>query len=121
MDASFQPYMHLLIATLLAIGLYITIAYDNLIKKLIGIGILQTSVFIFFISASTVVGSTAPLLSPYYDIYANPLPHVLILTAIVVNVSMTAVGLALIIKIKKSSSAEAQTASPETEKNYTSD
>ena len=120
MDASLQPYMHFLIATLIAVGLYITMAYDNLIKKLIGIGILQTSVFIFFISASTVFGSTAPLLAPDYDVYANPLPHVLILTAIVVNVSMTAVGLALIIKIKKSSSAETQTAPSKTEKNYTS-
>ena len=119
MDASLQPYIHLLIATLIAIGLYITIAYDNLIKKLVGLSMLQTSVFIFFISASTVEGSTAPLLAAGYDVYANPLPHVLILTAIVVNVSVTAVGLALIIRIKKASqiAAVAQAASPETERN----
>ena len=49
MDYSLQPYIHLLIATLIAIGLYITIAYDNLIKKLVGLGMLQTAVFIFFI------------------------------------------------------------------------
>lgn len=103
MDAFLQPYMHLLITTLLAIGLYITIAYDNLIKKLVGLGMLQTSVFIFFISASTIENGTAPLLASGYDVYTNPLPHVLILTAIVVNVSVTAVGLALIIRIKKAS------------------
>ena len=120
MDASLQAYIHLLIATLLAIGLYITIAYDNLIKKLVGLSMAQTSVFIFFISASTVEGSTAPLLAPGYDVYTNPLPHVLILTAIVVNVSVTAVGLALIIKIKKASqiAAIAQTALPKTERNH---
>ena len=102
MDTSLQPYMHLLITLLIVIGLYITIAYDNLIKKLVGIGIMQTAVFIFYISASAVMGGSAPLLAADYDTYANPLPHVLILTAIVVNVSISAVGLALIIKIKKS-------------------
>jgi len=101
-DASLQPYIHLLITTLFVIGLYITIAYDNLIKKVVGVGIMQTSVFIFYISASAVVGGSAPLLSADYDVYANPLPHVLILTAIVVNVSITAVALTLIVKIKKS-------------------
>lgn len=101
MDVSVQPYLHLLLATLFAVGLYITVAYDNLIKKLVGLSMLQTAVFIFFISAGAVENGTAPLLSEDYAIYANPLPHVLILTAIVVNVSVTAVGLALIIKIKK--------------------
>ena len=101
MDASLQAYIHLLIVALMVIGLYIAVAYDNLIKKLVGLSMMQTAVFIFFISASTVENSTAPLLAEGYDVYTNPLPHVLILTAIVVNVSITAVGLALIIKIKK--------------------
>jgi len=101
MDGSIQPFVHLLIATLMAIGFYITIAYSNLIKKLVGISMLQTSVFIFFISMGAVDGGTAPLLTEEHDNYANPLPHVLILTAIVVNVSLTAMGLALVIRIKK--------------------
>ncbi|MXX99190.1 MAG: cation:proton antiporter subunit C [Gammaproteobacteria bacterium] len=101
MDTLLQPYLHLLITALIVIGLYVAIAYDNLIKKLVGLGMMQTAVFIFFISASALDGGTAPILAADYDVYGNPLPHVLILTAIVVNVSITAVGLALIIKIKK--------------------
>lgn len=102
MELVLQNYHHLLIAALIVIGLYIMMAYDNLIKKLIGLNILQAAVFIFFIFLGLVDGSTAPLLSPEYTLYANPLPHVLILTAIVVNVSVTAMGLALVIKIKNS-------------------
>lgn len=102
MEIVLQNYQHLLIALLVVIGLYTMMAYDNLIKKLIGLNILQVAVFIFFIFLGVVEDSTAPLLSPEYTIYANPIPHVLILTAIVVNVSVTAMGLALVIKIKSS-------------------
>ena len=82
-------------------GLYIIIAHDNLVKKLIGINIFQTSIFILFISLGKVSGGTAPILTESAQLYSSPLPHVLILTAIVVGISTTALGLAIIIRIYK--------------------
>ncbi|MCG8378714.1 MAG: cation:proton antiporter subunit C [Proteobacteria bacterium] len=82
-------------------GLYIIIAHDNLVKKLIGINIFQTSIFILFISLGKVSGGTAPVLTESAQLYSSPLPHVLILTAIVVGISTTALGLAIIIRIYK--------------------
>jgi len=87
---------------LMMIGLYIVIAHGNLIKKIIGLTIFQTSVFIFYISMAKVDGGTAPILMDKITAYSNPLPHVLILTAIVVGISTTALGLALLIRIKES-------------------
>ena len=81
------------------IGFYIVIADDNLIKKLIGLNIFQVSVFIIFISMGYLSGGTAPIYSENYTQYAAPLPHVLILTAIVVGIATTAFGLALTIRI----------------------
>ena len=81
------------------IGLYITITHGNLIKKLIGLSIFQTSVFIFYISSAKIEGGTAPILLEDVNLYSNPLPHVLILTAIVVGIATTALGLALVIRI----------------------
>ena len=86
---------------LAAIGLYAVVARGNLIKKLIGLSLFQTAVFLLFISIGKVTGATAPILDPAYTLYSNPLPHVLILTAIVVSVSTLAVGLALVIAIKR--------------------
>ena len=86
---------------LAAIGLYAVVARGNLIKKLIGLSLFQTAVFLLFISIAKVTGATAPILDPAYTLYSNPLPHVLILTAIVVSVSTLAVGLALAIAIKR--------------------
>lgn len=94
---------------LMMIGFYAMIAKGNLIKKVIGLNIFQTAVFLFYIAMAVREGSTAPILvsQPYGALmpdavaYTNPLPHVLILTAIVVGVSMTAVALALIVKIYK--------------------
>ena len=83
-------------------GLYIVIDHTNLFKKLIGINIFQTSVFIFFISMGKIDGGTAPILEEGYQVYSNPLPHVLILTAIVVSIATTAVGLALVVNINRS-------------------
>ncbi len=83
------------------IGLYTTIASRNLIKKIIGINIFQISVFLFYIAMSKVKQGTAPILWDKAVVYDNPLPHVLILTAIVVSVSTTAVALALVINISK--------------------
>ncbi len=83
------------------IGLYIVIAHGNLIKKIVGLTIFQTSVFIFYISMAKVDGGTAPILAERISRYSNPLPHVLILTAIVVGIATTAVGLALAVRIKE--------------------
>lgn len=80
-------------------GLFIVIARGNLIKKLVGLGIFQTSVYLLYISPAKLVGGTAPILSDAYTVYSNPLPHVLILTAIVVGVATLALGLALVVRI----------------------
>jgi len=80
-------------------GFYIVIANGNLIRKIIGLNIFQVSVFILFISMGYLSGGTAPIYSEAYTQYSAPLPHVLILTAIVVGIATTALGLALTIRI----------------------
>ncbi len=92
-------YNYWIYVALMMIGFYAIIAKGNLIKKIIGMNIFQTAVFLFYISVSKVKGGTAPILWDKAVMYDNPLPHVLILTAIVVSVSTTAVALALIIRI----------------------
>ncbi len=82
-------------------GFYTVIARGNLLKKIVGLNIFQTSVFVFYISLGKIEGGTAPILDPAFDTYSNPLPHVLILTAIVVGVATTAVGLALVVRIRE--------------------
>ena len=86
---------------LMGAGFYIVIAHSNLFKKLVGLNIFQTSEFILFISMGNIDGATAPILADGYDLYSNPLTHVLILTAIVVSVATTAVGLALVVNIER--------------------
>jgi len=86
---------------LMMLGFYTLIARGNLVKKLVGLNIFQTSVFILFISMGKVEGGTAPILEPGLGPYSNPLPSVLILTAIVVGVATTAVGLALVVRIRE--------------------
>ena len=88
-----------IVFALMMIGLYIVIASGNLIKKIVGLNIFQTSVFILYITMGKIDEGTAPILDPQYSVYSNPLPHVLILTAIVVGVATTAVGLALAVRI----------------------
>jgi multicomponent Na+:H+ antiporter subunit C len=95
----FALFNYWVVVILMMIGLYIIIAHKNLVKKLIGINIFQTSIFILFISLGKVSGGTAPILNDAYSVYSSPLPHVLILTAIVVGISTTALGLAIIIRI----------------------
>lgn len=90
-----------IVVILMMIGFYVVIADGNLIKKIIGLNIFQTSVFILYISVGKVDGGAAPILEKGITLYANPLPHVLILTAIVVGVATTALGLALIVRIKE--------------------
>ncbi|MCH7612619.1 MAG: cation:proton antiporter subunit C [Candidatus Marinimicrobia bacterium] len=94
-------YTYWISITLMMIGFYAMIAKGNLIKKIIGMNIFQTAVFLFYISTAMVKDGTAPILWQKANLYVNPLPHVLILTAIVVSVSVTAVALALIIRIYK--------------------
>lgn len=82
-------------------GLYIVIARGNLAKKLVGLSIFQTSVYLLYIAPGKLIGGTAPIVSPQYHVYSNPLPHVLILTAIVVGVATLALGLALVVRLKE--------------------
>jgi multicomponent Na+:H+ antiporter subunit C len=86
---------------LMIVGLFIVIARGNLIKKLVGLGIFQTSVYLLYIAPGKLVGGTAPILSEAFTVYSNPLPHVLILTAIVVGVATLALGLALVVRIRE--------------------
>ncbi|MAA73933.1 MAG: Na+/H+ antiporter subunit C [Salinisphaeraceae bacterium] len=92
-------YNFWVVIVLMMIGFYIVIAHDNLVKKIIGLNIFQTAVFILYISAGKIQGGTAPILGEPGAVYSHPLPHVLILTAIVVGVATTALGLALIVRI----------------------
>lgn len=92
-------YNYWIVVVLMLIGFYIVIAHDNLIKKLVGLSIFQTSVFFLYISMGKVTSATAPILDEKYELYSNPLPHVLILTAIVVGIATTALGLALVVRI----------------------
>ncbi len=79
-------------------GFYIVIARHNLIKKIIGLNIFQASVFLFYISLGKILGGTPPILLDRPDVvYSNPLPHLLILTAIVCGVATTALGLSLVV------------------------
>ena len=94
-------YNYWIVIVLMMIGFYIIIAHGHLIKKIVGLNIFQTSVFIFYISVGKVEGATAPIWQEGIKLYSNPLPHVLILTAIVVGIATTALGLALIIRIKE--------------------
>jgi len=94
-------YNYWIVVVLMMIGFYIVIAHGNLIKKIVGLSIFQTSVFIFYISMAKVDGGTAPILAEGIKQYSNPLPHVLILTAIVVGIATTALGLALAVRIKE--------------------
>ena len=88
-----------IIVVLMMTGFYIIIAHNNLVKKIVGLNIFQVSVFVFYITMAKVKGGTAPILAEGIEIYSNPLPHVLILTAIVVGVATTALGLALVVRI----------------------
>jgi len=86
---------------LMVAGLYIVIAKDNMIKKLVGLSLFQTSVYLLYISPGKILGGTAPILDERFTVYSNPLPHVLILTAIVVGVATLALGLALVVRINE--------------------
>lgn len=95
-----------LVIALMMTGLYIVVAKGNYVKKIVGLNIFQTSVFMLYISVGKITGGTAPIFPLKMNVdpevvYSNPLPHVLILTAIVVGVATTALGLALIVRIRE--------------------
>ena len=94
-------YNYWIAMILMMTGFYIVIARGNLVKKIVGLTIFQTSVFILYISFSKVDGATAPILDDRFTDYGNPLPHVLILTAIVVGVATSSLGLALVVRIRE--------------------
>jgi len=92
-----------LFVILMLTGLYIVVARGNLLKKIVGLNIFQVAVFMLYISMGKVAGGTAPILTGNpNEVYSNPLPHVLILTAIVVGIATTSLGLALIVRINES-------------------
>ncbi len=94
-------YNYLVFVILLMIGFYTVIAKGNLIKKLVGLSIFQSAVFLMYISMGKVEGATAPILQTGAVEYSNPLPQVLILTAIVVGVATLSLGLAIVVRIKE--------------------
>ncbi|MCF8470261.1 MAG: cation:proton antiporter subunit C [Parvibaculum sp.] len=96
-------YNYWMFVILMMTGLYVTVSRGNLIKKIVGLNLFQTSVFMLYISMGKIIGGTAPILVDEPEtIYSNPLPHVLILTAIVVGIATTALALALVIRIRES-------------------
>jgi multicomponent Na+:H+ antiporter subunit C len=95
----FGHYNYWVVVILIMLGMYVVMANPNLVKKVIGLNIFQTAVFIFYISMGELEGGTAPILDEAFTRYVNPLPHVLILTAIVVGVATTALALALAVRI----------------------
>lgn len=99
----FGLYNYWMFVALLMIGIYTIMSRSNLIKKLIGMSIFQAAVFLLYITMDKVEGGTAPILQPdaAEQIYSNPLPQVLILTAIVVGIATLALGLALVVRIKE--------------------
>lgn len=96
-----EHFSYIVTVFLMVAGLYVVIARGNLIKKLVGLSVFQTSVYLLYIAPGKLIGGTAPILAPQYGIYSNPLPHVLILTAIVVGIATLALGLALAVRIRE--------------------
>ena len=98
-------YVYYLVVVLLAIGLYGMLAHRNLVKKIIAMLIFQTAIFVFFIEGSVKDDAEAPVLQPGRVVdaadYVNPLPHLLILTAIVVGVGVVGVAFALLLKLHR--------------------
>lgn len=94
-------YSYWITILLMVTGLYIVIARGNLVKKMIGLSIFQTSVYLLYIAPGKLIGGTAPIVAEGFKVYSNPLPHVLILTAIVVGVATLALGLAIVVRIRE--------------------
>ncbi len=125
MTAIFEHFNFVVVIVLMMTGLFVVFATQNMIKKLVGLSVFQTSVFLLYISLSKVSGGQPPIIAKKdlhgasypadggYDaapdsayqaaevLYSNPLPHVLILTAIVVGVATLAIGLALVVRVRE--------------------
>jgi multicomponent Na+:H+ antiporter subunit C len=101
MSAVTGHYGYWMTIVLMVAGVYIVIARGNLLKKLLGLAVLQTSVYLLYIGPGKLIGGTAPIVAEGYGVYSNPLPHVLILTAIVVGVATLALGLAIVVRIRE--------------------
>lgn len=92
-----------IVVALMLVGIYTLVAKTNLVKKLMGLSIFQVAVIMLYVSMGKVTGGTAPILTGDPNtVYSNPIPHVLMLTAIVVGVATTAVGLSLVVRIRES-------------------
>jgi len=96
-----EHYTYWVTIFLMVAGIYILIARGNLMKKLIGLATLQTSVYLLYVAPGKLIGGTAPIIAEGFKVYSNPLPHVLILTAIVVGVATLALGLAIVVRIRE--------------------
>jgi len=94
-------YNYWVVIILAMASLYVVIAKGNLVKKIIGLNMFQVSVIMFYISMGKVRGGTAPIAAEGFTVFSNPVPHVLMLTAIVVGVATTALGLSLVIRINE--------------------
>lgn len=101
MNYIISHYNYWLVIIIMMAGLYTVISRGNLIKKIVGLNIFQVSVFLLYISIGDVDGGSIPIIQKGITLYSNPLPHVLILTAIVVGVATTALALALVVRIKE--------------------
>lgn len=102
MDMVLSHFNYWIAIVIMMTGLYVVISHHNLVKKVAGLNIFQTAVFLLYISMGLVTGGTAPIAAEGFELYSNPLPHVLMLTAIVVGVATTALAFALIVRIRES-------------------
>ena len=96
-----ENFNYFVIIFLMISGLYVVVARGNMIKKLVGLMLFQTSVYLLYLSPGKILGGTPPIIDENFQVYSNPLPHVLILTAIVVGVATLALGLALVLRINE--------------------
>jgi multicomponent Na+:H+ antiporter subunit C len=92
-------YQYWIVAVLMMTGLYVVISKGNMIKKIIGLNLFQVSVILLYVSMGKVEGGTAPIVAEGFEVYSNPVPHVLMLTAIVVGVATTALALSFVVRI----------------------
>lgn len=99
METVIAQFSNTVTVVLMVLGLYVVLARGNLIKKLIGLSIFQTSVYLLYVGPGKIIGGTAPIIADGFSTYSNPLPHVLMLTAIVVGVATLALGLAITVRI----------------------
>ena len=101
LEFAITHYNYWVVIFLMMSGFYIVVSRGNLMKKIVGLNIFQVSMFLLYISMGKIIGGTAPILTGKAETFSNPLPHVLILTAIVVGVATTALGLSLVVRIRE--------------------